>query len=147
MLTDLYQDIIVDHTRAPRNFGALAHASHHAEGHNPLCGDHLTLFLQVDAHEMIQEVHFVGSGCSISTASASLMTESIKGKTVQQAESLFKDFHTMLTQEHAINVEKLGKLAVFEGVKAYPSRVKCATLAWHTLQAALHQDKSLVSTE
>ncbi len=147
MLNELYQDIIVDHTRAPRNFGKLLHASHHAEGYNPLCGDQLELFLEIDAQNVIQKVSFVGTGCSISTASASLMTEVLKGKTLAQAENLFKTFHEMLTKEHSIDPEKLGKLAVFFGVKDYPARVKCATLAWHTLQAALHQQKEVVSTE
>lgn len=147
MLSDLYQDIIVDHTRSPRNYRELANPSCQAEGHNPLCGDQLKLFLKLNDKQVIEDACFVGSGCSISTASASLMTEVLKGKTVQEAESLFKNFHRMLTEDESIDQETLGKLAVFEGVKAYPSRVKCATLAWHTLQAALHQETSLVSTE
>lgn len=147
MLNELYQEIIVDHTRSPRNFGELACCSHQAEGHNPLCGDQLKLFLHIDEHDVIQEISFVGTGCSISTASASLMTESLKGKTVQEAEQLFKQFHAMLTQEQFLDPEQLGKLAVFSGVKDYPSRVKCATLAWHTLEAALHRESHSISTE
>jgi nitrogen fixation NifU-like protein len=147
MLSDLYQDIIVDHTRAPRNYGKLDHASHHAEGHNPLCGDQLELFLQVNDQGVIEDLSFTGTGCSISTASASLMTEALKGKTLKQAEALFGSFHALLTQENAGPSEDLGKLVVFMGVKDYPSRVKCATLAWHTLQAALKHQEGLVSTE
>lgn len=147
MLNELYQDIIVDHTRAPRNFGVLPEASHEAEGHNPLCGDELKLFLFIDQNNMIQKISFTGTGCSISTASASLMTESLLGKTVVEAEKLFKDFHAMLTQESFDHPERLEKLAVFSGVKQYPARVKCATLAWHTLEAALHHAQKPASTE
>ncbi|MCD6047963.1 MAG: system NifU family Fe-S cluster assembly protein [Gammaproteobacteria bacterium] len=147
MLSDLYQDIIVDHTRSPRNYGKLDCASHHAEGHNPLCGDQLELFLHVNDQGVIEDLSFTGSGCSISTASASLMTEALKGKTLKQAEALFEHFHALLTQENAEASEDLGKLIVFMGVKDYPSRVKCATLAWHTLQAALKRQAGLVSTE
>lgn len=147
MLSELYQDIIVDHTRAPRNFGLLQPCSHHAEGHNPLCGDELKLFLFIDENQIIQQIRFTGGGCSISTASASLMTESLTGKTVSEAEALFKDFHAMLTQESFDHPERLEKLVVFSGVKQYPARVKCATLAWHTLEAALHHSGQSVSTE
>ena len=147
MLSELYQDIIVDHTRAPRNFGVLAEHSHHAEGHNPLCGDEIKIFLLIDANQVIQKIKFTGCGCSISTASASLMTESLIGKTVVEAEVLFKDFHAMLTQDHFDSEERLEKLAVFSGVKKYPARVKCATLAWHTLDAALHHVGQSISTE
>lgn len=147
MLSELYQDIIVDHTRAPRNFGPLQPCSHHAEGQNPLCGDELKLFLLIDANQIIQQIQFTGGGCSISTASASIMTESLKGKTVREAEALFKDFHAMLTEESFDHPERLEKLAVFSGVKQYPARVKCATLAWHTLEAALHHSGQSVSTE
>jgi nitrogen fixation NifU-like protein len=147
MLNELYQDIIVDHTRAPRNFGELSHASHQAEGYNPLCGDQLKLFLIIDDQQIIQQIKFTGIGCSISTASASLMTESLVGKTVSEAEYLFKNFHEMLTAENFKDPERLEKLAVFSGVKEYPARVKCATLAWHTLEAALHQQAQAISTE
>lgn len=147
MLTDLYQDIIVDHTRAPRNFGRLECASHHAEGHNPLCGDQLELFLSVNTDGVIEDVSFTGSGCSISTASASLMTEILKGKTLDQANEIFENFHALLTQEDPVSSQDLGKLIVFAGVKDYPSRVKCATLAWHTLQAALQHKDLPISTE
>jgi nitrogen fixation NifU-like protein len=147
MLNELYQDIIVDHTRAPRNFGVLAKSSHQAEGYNPLCGDQLTIFLSIDAQQVIQAVSFTGCGCSISTASASLMTECLIGKSVAEAERLFKDFHMMLTQESFDPPEHLEKLLVFSGVKQYPARVKCATLAWHTLEAALHHEQKPISTE
>lgn len=146
MLNELYQEVIVDHTRSPRNFGALPNASHQAEGYNPLCGDQLKLFLEV-GDNLIRKVSFTGTGCSIFTASASLMTEVLKGKTLKEAEKLFSDFHAMLIQEGPIDTERLGKLAVFSGVKDYPSRVKCATLAWHALWAALHGKKAPVSTE
>lgn len=147
-LRELYQEVIVDHTKCPRNFGVLDDASHHADGYNPLCGDKLTLFLRIDEQSRIVAIRFTGEGCSISTASASLMTEALQGKTIEEAETLFQDFHQMLTQttdEH--NHEQLGKLAVLAGVAAYPARVKCATLAWHTLEAALHHQSTPISTE
>jgi nitrogen fixation protein NifU and related proteins len=147
MLNELYQDIIIDHTRSPRNFGILHAASHQAEGHNPLCGDELKIFLLIDQNNVIEQVRFTGAGCSISTASASLMTETLLGKTVAQAEALFKAFHAMLTQENFAHPEHLDKLAVFAGVQKYPARVKCATLAWHTLQAALQHAQKPASTE
>jgi len=147
VLDELYQDIIVDHTRAPRNFGVLQDPSHQAQGHNPLCGDELKIFLLIDQNNIIQKVRFTGAGCSISTASASLMTESLLGKSVLQAEKLFQEFHAMLTQEQFDHPERLEKLAVFAGVKKYPARVKCATLAWHTLEAALHHEQKPASTE
>ncbi|HXE38446.1 MAG TPA: SUF system NifU family Fe-S cluster assembly protein [Azonexus sp.] len=145
-LRDLYQEVIVDHGRRPRNFGPLPEASHQAEGFNPLCGDHLTLRLQV-VDGAIAEARFEGVGCAISTASASLMTEALKGLAVGEAEALFTGFHAMLTGEGQLPPGGLGKLEVLAGVREFPSRVKCATLAWHTLQAALHAEARPVSTE
>jgi len=147
-LRDLYQEVILDHNRRPRNFGALAGANRKATGHNPLCGDRLTLYLRLD-DERVVEVMFEGSGCAISKASASMMTDAVKGRTVAEVESLFRGFHEMVTTTTgtAGDRERLGKLAVFGGVAEFPSRVKCATLPWHTLQAALHHPDSVVSTE
>ena len=144
-LRDLYQEVIVDHGRRPRNFGPLAHANHRAEGFNPLCGDRLTLYLQV-AGGVIEAASFEGAGCAISTASASLMTEALKGKTPEQAETLIVGFHALVTGEGEVPAS-LGKLAVLGGVREFPARVKCATLAWHTLHAALHDRSGSVSTE
>ena len=137
-LTDLYQEVILDHNRRPRNFGKLPTATHHANGHNPLCGDKLTLALQLD-QDRIVNVMFEGSGCAISKASASLMTDAIKGHTVAEADTLFNAFHLMVTTpiSDPIDESQLGKLAVFSGVREFPARVKCASLAWHTMKAAL----------
>lgn len=147
-LRDLYQEVIVDHSKSPRNFHKLSGASHHADGFNPLCGDRLTLYLNIN-NDIIEDVSFVGAGCAISTSSASLMTEYLKGKTLAEAELLFRDFHHLLTQESGTGTEaaRLGKLTVLAGVRDYPSRVKCATLAWHTLQAALQGKEDAISTE
>ncbi|MGH9464026.1 MAG: Fe-S cluster assembly sulfur transfer protein SufU [Thermoanaerobaculia bacterium] len=148
-LRDLYQDVILDHNRRPRNWGTLAEADRRAEGHNPLCGDQLTVTLRLAA-DRIGEVRFEGSGCAISKASASLMTEAIQGKTVGEAEELFTRFHDLLTGDPSVREAAgptLGKLAVFEGVREFPVRVKCATLPWHTLRAALDQHQAPVSTE
>ncbi len=146
-LDELYQEVILDHNKSPRNFGALDSANLQAEGHNPLCGDKVKVFIEIQKG-LIRNVTFQGAGCAISTASASLMTESLKGKTVQEARKLMDSFHDLVTgqDEESYSCE-IGKLAVFEGVKKYPVRVKCATLAWHTLQAALNQDKAPVTTE
>jgi nitrogen fixation NifU-like protein len=138
---ELYQDIILDHGRKPRNFHAMEHPSHFAHGHNPLCGDRVTVYLEIEG-DKIKDVSFEGRGCAISTASASLMTEVLKGKTLAEAEKLFKAFHAEVTGGQASAVdEKLQddfeRLAPLEGVKAYPTRVKCATLAWHAFEAAL----------
>lgn len=146
-LRTLYQEVIVDHTKCPRNFGVLEQASHHATGYNPLCGDKLSLFLEIDAADIIVDIRFIGEGCSISTASASLMTEALKGKSLAQADLLFKDFHHMLTHTDSQQTEQLGKLAVLAGVAEFPARVKCATLAWHTFEAALQNKLAPVSTE
>jgi nitrogen fixation NifU-like protein len=138
-LRDLYQEVILDHNKKPRNFGVLEGATHEADGHNPLCGDELHVSLVLDG-DRVSDVRFEGSGCAISTASASLMTESVKGRTRQEAERLFEGFHELLTGDPS-RLERasasLGKLAVFEGVREFPVRVKCATLSWHTLRAAL----------
>jgi len=146
-LRDLYQEVIFDHNRNPRNFRVMENADRQVEGFNPLCGDRLTLFLKMDGN-VITDASFQGSGCAISTASVSLMTEIVKGKTETEAEELFRKFHEMTTgKEEHINLEALGKLAVLAGVREYPARVKCATLAWHTLEAALKNEASAISTE
>jgi nitrogen fixation protein NifU and related proteins len=146
-LRDLYQEVIFDHNRNPRNFRVMADADRQVEGFNPLCGDRLTLFLKMDG-DKITDASFQGSGCAISTASVSLMTEIIKNKTEAQAEALFKTFHEMTTgKNEGIQLEAVGKLAVLAGVREYPARVKCATLAWHTLDAALKNEQKSISTE
>jgi len=145
-LSDLYQEVILDHHKRPRNYQELPAANRKAEGYNPLCGDQLTLFLQLDG-DVVTDVGFVGSGCAISRASASLMTTAVKGKTVAEVQSLFRNFHEMVTTDVDPDPERLGKLAVFAGVREFPARVKCASLAWHTLQAALHGDEQPVRTE
>jgi nitrogen fixation protein NifU and related proteins len=144
-LHDLYQETILDHSKRPRNTGTLAQATHIAEGYNPLCGDRLSLQLQLENGHIIG-IRFQGAGCAISTASASLMTEAMKGKTPEEAEMAFQKFHSLLTED-AQPATDLGKLAVFSGVREYPMRVKCATLAWHTLRAALRDEQQPVSTE
>ena len=144
-LSDLYQEVILDHNRRPRNFHALAGASHSAEGYNPLCGDRLTLYLRLDG-ETIEEVSFEGAGCAISKASASMMTDALKGRTVAEANALFERFHRMVTTPPDQAVEDMGKLSSLAGVREFPVRVKCASLAWHTLKAAM-ASTSRVSTE
>lgn len=144
-LRDLYQEVIFDHNRNPRNSRRIEDASHRAEGNNPLCGDQITIFVKLEDNR-IEDVAFQAHGCAISTASASLMTQALKGKRVDEAEAMFADFHRMATGE-ADASERLGKLAVLEGVREYPARVKCATLAWHTLQAALEGSGDTVTTE
>ena len=147
-LEDLYQQVILDHGRKPRNFRELATASGKAEGYNPLCGDRVTVYLQRD-NGHIADAAFTGKGCAICTASASMMTQIVKGKSVDEARTLFEGFHHMLTVDASTpaDAEALGKLAVFAGVKKYPIRVKCATLPWHTLKAAIDQQDQPVSTE
>jgi nitrogen fixation protein NifU and related proteins len=147
-LKDLYRDVVVDHNRSPRNFRKIPDATRVLEGFNPLCGDKLTLFLKLDG-ERIADLSFEGSGCAISMASASLMTERLKGKTRAEAETLFGSVHDMLTKERSgADMDALGKLAVLSGVREYPSRVKCASLCWHTLKSALEEDRrEPVSTE
>lgn len=144
-LSDLYQEVILDHNRRPRNFHRLDGASHHAEGYNPLCGDRVTVFVQVEDNR-IADVAFQGSGCAISKASASLMTDRVKGCTVGEARELFDRFHRMVTTPSDRAVEDLGKLSVLAGVREFPVRVKCASLAWHTLKAALDEQER-ASTE
>ncbi len=145
-LRELYQETILDHNRDPRNFRILEEASHKAEGFNPLCGDHFSLYLKVDG-DLIADISFQGSGCAISKSSASIMTTLLKGKTVEEAKVLFEQLHTLLTSEELTEVESLGKLAVFAGVREFPARVKCASLAWHTLISALDNSQMVVSTE
>ena len=146
-LSELYQQVILDHNKKPRNFRKLEHANHIAEGFNPLCGDHLTVYLDLEGNA-VKEVAFEGSGCAISKAAASMMTQAVKGKSRADAERLFNEFHSMVTGElDADNEEnKLGNLKIFAGVRDFPVRVKCATLPWHTLHAALNNEE-LASTE
>ena len=143
-LRELYQEVIFDHNRHPRNFHAMSDASHTADGHNPLCGDQLTVYAQV-ADGVVQQASFVGQGCAISTASASLMTEAVRGKTIAEVEALFRDMHIMLTEAHPDR--DFGKLEVLSGVREFPSRVKCATLAWHTLHNAITRAQDTARTE
>ncbi len=143
-LRELYQEMIIDHGKQPRNFGAIQQPSHCHAGHNPLCGDRLTVYL-LERDGLVQDIKFEGSGCAISVASASLMTEAVKGKTIAEVTSLFDGFHQLVTVG---NTEKeLGKLAIFAGVAEFPIRVKCATLAWHTMKAALTNETKTASTE
>ena len=137
--SDLYQDLILDHQKNPRNFGSLPDANHHADGFNPLCGDKISLDMKLDDKGIIQDIHFKGSGCAISKASASLMTTVLKGKKVEEAEHLFHEFHDMVMGKIDHAPEDLGKLKVFEGVKEYPARVKCALLGWMAFKDALAQ--------
>ena len=146
-LSELYQQVILDHNKKPRNFRKLETANYSAEGYNPLCGDQLTVYLNLEA-DTVKEVGFEGSGCAISKAAASMMTQAVKGKSKQQAENLFQEFHSMVTGELNEETEEnnLGNLKIFAGVREFPVRVKCATLAWHTLHAALNKEEQ-VSTE
>ncbi|MBN8573683.1 MAG: Fe-S cluster assembly sulfur transfer protein SufU [Candidatus Kapaibacterium sp.] len=145
-IQQLYQQVILDHNKSPRNYGHLPECSHKADGLNPLCGDHITVELYV--HDgIIQDIRFTGAGCAISTSSASIMTTVLKGKTAEEAERIFQEFHGVVTNDDAvIDEESLGKLAVFAGVREFPARVKCASLAWHTVHAAL-QGEQEISTE
>ena len=147
-LRDLYQEVILDHTKHPRNFGALEHPTHRASGRNPLCGDQLVLTLAVEA-DRVCDARFAGKGCAISTASASLLTEAVKGKTTAEAHELFARFHRAVTAaaDDDEAAAGLGKLAALAGVREFPTRVKCASLAWHTLEAALAGASDAVSTE
>jgi nitrogen fixation NifU-like protein len=144
-LNELYQEVILDHNKRPRNFRTIEGASHRADGHNPLCGDRLSLYVQVDDGR-ISDLAFQGSGCAISKASASLMTDAVKGQSLEDARSLFERFHRMVTTPPDQPVENMGKLLVLAGVREFPVRVKCASLAWHTLKAALDRQVE-VSTE
>jgi nitrogen fixation protein NifU and related proteins len=145
-LRDLYQDVILEHSKRPRNYRTLEAANRTVEGYNPLCGDHFTIYLNVgDGH--IRDISFQGSGCAISKASASMMTQAVKGKRTEEAEELFEKFHHFVTGRNSVESNDLGKLAVFAGVSEFPVRVKCATLAWHALRAALQGEQHAVSTE
>ena len=148
-IKDLYQEVIIDHNRSPRNFGKLEDATQVAEGYNPLCGDKLNLYLKTE-DDVITDVSFDGSGCAISVASASLMTDSLKGMTTEEAKQLFQNFHNLIMEEQNPDndeMQKLGKLAALAGVKEYPARVKCATLCWHTLHSAMQGDTCAATTE
>ncbi len=147
-LRELYQELILEHSKAPRNYGVLATANHQAEGYNPLCGDHFTVYLDLEG-DSIRDISFQGSGCAISKAAASTMTQSVKGTTKAEAERIFNQFHMLVTGQLPTNGNRaeLGKLAAFSGVCEFPVRVKCATLAWHTLNAALEGKSETVSTE
>ncbi|MBA1145831.1 SUF system NifU family Fe-S cluster assembly protein [Ectothiorhodospiraceae bacterium WFHF3C12] len=144
-LRELYQEVILDHNKRPRNYRVAEPHTHHADGYNPLCGDKVTIYADVE-DGVVKDLSFQGDGCAISTASASILTEAIKGKTVEEAQALFEQFHDLVTLDDVEPSPELGKLAVLAGVKDYPNRVKCATLAWHTLHAALEERES-VSTE
>lgn len=144
-LGDLYQEVILEHSRNPRNFHAMESANRQAEGYNPLCGDHYTIFVEMKG-DAIQDISFQGSGCAISKASASMMSQMLKNKTAAEAEEVFQAFHGVVTGAKEGGIEALGKLAAFEGVAAFPTRIKCATLAWHALHAAL-EGKQVASTE
>ena len=145
-MRDLYQEVILEHSKSPRNYRELPNANRKAEGYNPLCGDHFTLYVDMEG-DSIRDITFQGSGCAISKASASMMTQSVKGKSREQAEKLFEHFHKLVTGQMNGNQAEIGKLTVFSGVSEFPVRVKCATLAWHTLHAALEGKQEAVSTE
>ena len=146
-LRELYQQVILDHNKNPRNFHEMADATATADGYNPLCGDHYTIFLKVDG-ETIDEISFTGSGCAISKASASVMSSTLKGKSREEAGRLFETFHKLVTGDpSSLSAAELGRLAAFSGVSEFPARVKCATLAWHTLRSALEGSEEKVSTE
>ena len=146
-LRELYQEVILDHNKRPRNFRKIE-GGHAADGNNPLCGDRVTVYLEME-DGVVKDVSFQGSGCAISTASASLMTEALRGKTRQEADALFEQFHALVTGDPQAlpDADGLGKLAVFAGVREFPVRVKCASLAWHTVRAVLHEEATVVSTE
>ena len=148
-LRELYQTTILDHNKSPRNFRVLEHANRRADGHNPLCGDKLTVYLEVDDEEQVVDAGFQGAGCAISTASASLMTEFAKGRSREEIDETFGRFHELCagSSSETPDISELGKLAVFAGVREYPMRVKCATLAWHTLEAALDAESQTAKTE
>jgi nitrogen fixation NifU-like protein len=146
-LRDLYQQIILDHNRNPRNYRELPNPTKRVDGYNPLCGDHYTVFVELDG-DVIKEITFTGNGCAISKSSASVMTTTVKGKKTEDAERLFETFHKLVTGEPAgLSEAELGRLAAFSGVSEFPARVKCATLAWHTLHSALQGEQEVVTTE
>ena len=146
-INELYQEVILDHNKNPRNFREIESATNTADGHNPLCGDALKVYLEME-NEKVKDVSFLGSGCAISKASASIMTQTVKGKSREEAETMFNEFHQMVTGEldEETDENSLGKLKIFAGVREFPARVKCASLSWHTLHAALHGEEE-VSTE
>ena len=148
-LRELYQQIILDHNKNPRNYGKLEGANRIQEGLNPLCGDHLHIYLYLNDDQVIQEIRFEGSGCAISKASASLMSSTLKGKSANDAQKIFDQFHALVTanDDGIVDMEKMGKLAVFAGVRDFPMRIKCATLAWHAMKAALDERDDPVTTE
>jgi nitrogen fixation protein NifU and related proteins len=145
---ELYQQVILEHNKNPKNFKKLENATHHAEGYNPLCGDHLTVYLHINKDNIMEDISFEGEGCAISKSSASMMTAGLKGKSKEEAGRLFKQFHSLITGE--LNPEKdehiLGKLAIFSGIWHFPSRVKCAGLCWHAMKGAMDKE-NVVSTE
>jgi len=145
-INELYQELIIDHSRNPRNFGKLENANHMKEGYNPLCGDKFTFYI-FEKNGIIEAIKFEGSGCAISTASASLMTESLKGKTIDEADKLFKAFQRLVKGEEEVSEKLLGKLIILAGVRDFPMRVKCATLPWHTMKSALHDEGGKICTE
>ncbi len=145
-INELYQDIILDHTKSPRNFKVLPGASRHVEGYNPLCGDRYVIYVAMNG-DKIEDIGFQGSGCAISKSSASMMTQIVKGKSKADAEKLFDEFHKMITGQSGYNKDLLGKLTVFHGVSEFPVRVKCASLSWHTLKAAMEGGEKTVTTE
>ncbi len=144
-LRELYQQVILDHNRNPRNYRELPDAKR-VDGYNPLCGDHYTIFVRLDG-DRIKDIGFTGSGCAISKASASVMSSLVKGKSTDEADALFDTFHKLVMGESGVSEEELGRLAAFSGVSEFPMRVKCATLAWHTLKTAIHSEKDVVTTE
>ncbi len=148
LLRELYQEVILDHNKAPRNFRRMENATRRVDGYNPLCGDHYTVYVKLE-NDRIVDVSFEGAGCAISKASASVMSTLVKGRTINEAEELFHNFHRLVMgeKEGEDDIEKLGKLAAFAGVSEFPARVKCASLAWHTLHAAVKSDTATVSTE
>ena len=148
VLNELYQQVILDHNKSPRNFHAMEGATRHVEGYNPLCGDHYTVYVKLEGDRIV-DVSFEGAGCAISKASASVMSAMVKNHTVAEAEELFRDFHRLVKGELAgeEELERLGKLAAFAGVSEFPARVKCASLAWHTLHSALNTNDTTISTE
>lgn len=147
-LRELYQQIILDHNKSPKNYGKIVNCSHASEGYNPLCGDRIKIYAQVE-DGIIKDIKFEGEGCAIAKASGSIMTALLKGKTIEEAEKLFKAFQDLITSEvdSEVDLEKLGKLAVFAGVREFPTRVKCAGLAWHTVKAAMDKKDEVITTE
>jgi len=147
-LKELYQQVILDHNKSPRNYGKPEAYNHFAEGYNPLCGDHVDVYIKVE-NGIVQDVRFEGSGCAISKSSASLMTSIVKGKSVEEAEKLFDNFHDLVTGKLTDDskISELGKLAVFQGVRDFPARAKCASLPWHTMKSALHDEPPKITQE